>query len=104
MKRTGDVFILGPVSIEQFHGFLGASGNKPDTAFVQVSAEFGRNVQVAGITGSDHQHIRPTFHDIHNIVRRQSMALPAPPIVLDRIADNFKIGAVSLPGDAHAAT
>jgi hypothetical protein len=32
------------------------------------------------------------------------MALPAPPIVLDRIADNFKIGAVNLPGDAHAAT
>jgi hypothetical protein len=32
------------------------------------------------------------------------MAFPAPPIVLDRIADNFEIGAVSLPGDAHAAT
>ena len=68
MKRTGDVFILGPVSVEQFYGFLGASGNKPDTAFIQVSEQVGRNVQVPGITGSNHQHIRPTFQDIHNIV------------------------------------
>jgi hypothetical protein len=44
MKRTGNVFFLSPVLIEQFDGFSGAFGKKPDAPFYEVFAEVGRNV------------------------------------------------------------
>jgi hypothetical protein len=54
MKRTSDAFFLGPVSVEQLDSFSGMFGDKTDAAFSEVFAEAGRNVQVTGITGSDH--------------------------------------------------
>jgi hypothetical protein len=44
MKRTGNIFFFSLVLIEQFDGFSGASGKKPDATFYEVFAEVGRNV------------------------------------------------------------
>jgi hypothetical protein len=103
VECAGDILSFCPHSVEGLNGLGGGLGYQPDTLCFQLPSESLWYAHTAGVAGADDKEDGRIGQDVCDICNRQAVALPAPPVAYNRIADDFQIMGISLAGNYHVA-